>query len=236
MSTSSKLKLESAVSDGSGVAAVYGSDDEVVALASRIEALHPKAELMGADGCLYMAQIAIATGARALPAEANEIQVWHGDQPGELIFDLGFDFHNRIAWESGGYTLAVTPKSMNDAERNENGVPPEAHYAYRCVLVRMSDLERLQGFGVKFTDMAKGTASWEGVAVVTKSEMDARPAPVGRTWAWRCKRRAIKDAIRLAFGTSAKVFTMDRPTAAKETRPESNGRTDLKQLNEDLFG
>ncbi len=202
--------------DGMDIAAAYGTDDQVLALSARIEAVHSKAEMMGDVGCLRMAQISLATGARALPEEAQEIMVWREGVGGDwtnqdngtpLIFSLGFDFYHRVAWERGGFQFAMQSRDMTTEERKEHGVMSGGH-AQICKIVRRQDVIDYLGLGVPYKEILE-TAAITGIGVLSGHEIDNMAAPRGRSYLWRCRRRAEKDALRLAFGSGIRPVMME---------------------------
>lgn len=199
---------------------IYGSDTDLHRLALRILELHPEAAIMQESGCLYMAQISLATGAYALPAELGEIQVWQ-DEKGELIFMLGFAYHQRVMDSRGGGMWWPTPREMTSAERVQHKVLGD-DVGYICGLIRAQDMQWLTSLGIPAAEVIDNT-KYLGTAVVTAEEMASKKAPIARTWASVGMRRAGKDAMSKAFGTSiqALVISSDpvQPALAAPVRP-----------------
>lgn len=181
---------------------IYGSDTDLHQLAMRILEIHPQAEIMGEGGCLYMAQMSLATGAYALPSELGEIQVW--EEKGELIFMLGFAYHQRVMDSRGGGMWWPTAREMTSAERVQYKVFGD-DVGYICGLIRARDMQWLTSLGVKAGEVIDNS-KYVGTAVVTAEEMQQKRPPIGRTWASVGMRRASKDAMGKAFGTSIQAF------------------------------
>lgn len=188
---------------------IYGSDSDLHHLAARILELHPDAELMGEDGCLYMAQISLATGAYALPAELGEIRVWMED--GKLVFFLGYAYHQRVMDSRGGGIWWPTAREMTRAEHEKYRVPV-GDVGYICGLIRTQDIEWLKSIGLHNADAIDGV-KYTGMATVTAEEMSKKRPPIARTWASVGMRRAGKDAMSKAFGTTIQPLVMDAPSA-----------------------
>lgn len=185
---------------------LYGSDTELNRLALRILDVHPQADIMQEDGCLYMAQMSLATGAYALPAELGEIQVWR-DEQGKLVFMLGYAYHQRVMDSQGGGMWWPTPREMTSAERVQHKVLGD-DVGYICGLIRAKDMQWLTSLGIPAADVIDN-AKYVGTAVVTADEIANKKPPIARTWASVGLRRAGKDAMSRAFGTSIQAFVIE---------------------------
>lgn len=193
---------------------IYGSDTELHRLALRILELHPQAETMQESGCLYMAQISLATGAYALPSELGEIQVW--EENGELIFMLGFAYHQRVMDSRGGGVWWPTAREMTRAEHSQYKVLG-GDIGFICGLIRSQDIEWLKSLGLHNADSIDNV-KYVGTAVVTAEEMSQKKPPIARTWASVGMRRASKDAMSKAFGTSIQPMVVSQlePNSPKQ--------------------
>jgi hypothetical protein len=185
---------------------IYGSDNELNRLALRILEVHPQADIMQEDGCLYMAQMSLATGAYALPAELGEIQVWR-DEQGKLVFMLGYAYHQRVMDSQGGGMWWPTPREMTSAERIQHKVLGD-DVGYICGLIRAKDMQWLTSLGIAAAEVIDN-AKYIGTAVVTADEIANKKPPIARTWASVGLRRAGKDAMSRAFGTSIQAFVIE---------------------------
>jgi hypothetical protein len=185
---------------------IYGSDNELNRLALRILEVHPQADIMQEDGCLYMAQMSLATGAYALPAELGEIQVWC-DEQGKLVFMLGYAYHQRVMDSQGGGMWWPTPREMTSAERVQYKVLG-GDVGYICGLIRAKDMQWLTSLGIAAAEVIDN-AKYIGTAVVTADEIANKKPPIARTWASVGLRRAGKDAMSRAFGTSIQAFVIE---------------------------
>lgn len=205
---------------------IYGSDTELNRLALRILEVHPQAGIMQEDGCLYMAQMALATGAYALPAELGEIQVWR-DEQGKLVFMLGYAYHQRVMDSQGGGMWWPTPREMTSAERVQYKVLGD-DVGYICGLIRAKDMQWLTSLGIPAAEVIDNV-KYVGTAVVTADEIANQKPPIARTWASVGLRRAGKDAMSRAFGTSIQAFVIEAAPpmlAAPAAKPVPVERTE----------
>lgn len=225
--------IKTGLKAGSPLAGVYGNEDDLYALAQRIMDVHSFAEEMGEEGCLYMAQIALATGARPLPEELGEIPVWRDKKTGELIFMLGFPYFVRVMESHGGGVWWPTARSMSKEERTEYKVFGD-DLGYVCGLLRKSDVEIVSKLNVNPEEML-GNMRYVGIGKVSVEEMAEGKPPIGRTWASVGMRRASKDAVAKAFGTSLKPYVLDgpRPQPDQEKPKRFTDLTDEEAV--DLF-
>lgn len=224
--------VQSGIQPDMAVAARYGSDAEVFALAQRIMDVHSQAELMRTEGCVYMAQMSIISGARALPEELGEIRVWEED--GELVFYFGYQYHERVMESKGGGYFWPQARQMTPDERQQYEVL-DGDLAYICRLVRMSDLQQLTSMGLPASQVIDN-AAFVGVGVIMEEEMIQKKPPKGRTWAWLGMQRCEKDAMSKAFGTSAQPMHLGQVDAAAGDVLTAHERMSLEETNDLLFG
>ena len=219
------------------VGIMYGDEDQITLLADRISQLHPRADLMGDDGCLYMAQISLATGAQALPEELGEIKVWK--EGAELVFMLGFHYHNRMAQEKGGYVLVPEPEAMSKTTRNLYQLH-EHDIGVQCGVLPLKRVAQFVEWGMDFrTVLDQGIGVATGVGTVSKKEIDEKLGQLvtGETWFTVASRRSIKAGLVRAFGGFAKPLTFSPNTMAPDPKSFAAVAKDYtaEEANGELF-
>jgi len=172
--------------------AEWGSREEVRALAERLRTMMP--------GNLNQTQaLALAQYSAVLDANPFRGEIYAFDSRGKLVLAEGYKLLVRWARRQCNYSDRYEPV-------RDDGVPAGA-IAFRCYILRddaKDTLKMLVGAGADWRQ-AFDIAAQAAVGVVTKADMlnqKGQPIPPPKGWTWEqvAKKRALKNALNLAYG------------------------------------
>ncbi|MCW7072215.1 MAG: hypothetical protein OCU12_07840 [Methanophagales archaeon] len=233
----------------------YGEREEVREMVYRLMKFHPKAQEMGKEVMLSVAQLAILTGANPLEP-TQEIQVW--DHYGTPRVMLGIAFWRRKAREvdapvwwidsdATGPARYNEPRPMTQAERDEHA-PGIIGFTAICKCYRLSEYLALLDRNVPHREAARMLVR-TGIGVVTQDEMimkrntkynkkgDPKPPPNGRSWQWVAEKRAEQDVYRKLALIAPNEFLQpsDPHPAPEQADPDGISQMDDDDFNDFLF-
>ena len=174
----------------------WGSREDVSALARRLRQLLPGGEKLKPDEALTLAQYAMATDSNPYRGEVYA----YSDSHGFHLVD-GYKLLVRWAKREEDYSEIYRQIAADDPEL------PEGAIGFRCYVLRASARPFMQDLmrGGMSADDALELAATSAVGVVTKADRTTRqggevPPPTGWNWQQKARTRALKAALRLAYG------------------------------------
>lgn len=171
----------------------WRSRDEVDALAKRFQVMLPGK--LNRDQALALAQYSAALDANPFRGE-----VYAFESRGKLVLDEGYKLLVRWARRQCNFS------DRYERVRGEESVAEDA-IAFRCHILRddaQGTLKALTEVGASWAE-AFSIAAQSAVGVVTRDDMFNRqnqpiPPPKGWTWEQVARKRALKNALNLAYG------------------------------------
>ena len=207
-----------------------------------IQTGHEKAAEIPAQIIRAGAVLAVQVGANPNPL-AGELYIY--PIMGRWTPYLGIAYYRRIAEERGarvmfspGRNASDEPRAMTPEERETYNVP-EGTDAAICKGFRGDRLYEMIERGIPWIDAVQMIAR-TGIAFLRDEEKRDRNgkymnAPSGRSWQWKCNKRAEMDLYRkLGVVANGLIQAEQQAVAVAQALPvpEDYGR---QELNEDLF-
>lgn len=220
--------------------------DSAVAI---IQTAHEKAAEIPANVIRAGAILALQVGANPNPL-AGELYIY--PIMGKWTPYLGIAYYRRIAEENGARVmfcprddetrLGSEPRPMTPEERADYKVPDTTDAAI-CRGYRGDRLIELLDRGVPWRDAVQMLAR-TGIAFLRDEEKKDRSgkymnAPNGRSWQWKCDKRAEMDLYRKLGVVARSVVAVENIAIAtaepSEAQADDRPRYTVEQLNDDLF-
>lgn len=223
---------------------VVDPDTEAVEIAvSIIQTAIERAADIPAQVIRAGAILAVQVGANPNPL-AGELYIY--PIMGKWTPYLGIAYYRRIAEERGarvmfspGRNQSDEPRAMTDDERAYYGVP-DRMLASICKGFRGDRLVELMDRGIPWTDAAQMIAR-TGLGYLSDDEMKNRngqymSAPHGRSWQWKCDKRAEMDLYR-KLGVVADVQVLEREAVQIATEAQEGVVVPytVDDFNKDMF-
>jgi hypothetical protein len=202
--------------EGSALAA-YGSRDDVKELATRLQKFMPGGEKLTPEEAMAGAQYALSIGANPLNGEVYIFKDWKG----KLITVEGYKLLERWARRQCNYMSRETTPPDNELS--------EGDIAVRMWILRddmRPALRDLVDMGAPWGEAFETVATYAD-GVIGKDERFTRDGkaiapPKGWTWHQKARVRALKNAIRQAYGmpSLAEIAAMSWESDGVQTEPD----------------
>jgi hypothetical protein len=182
--------------------AIYGERGEIGAMASRVKHLMPGGNKLSDDSALAVAQAAYLMDANFLTGDLYGYE----DKDGKLVLVEGYKI--LVRWANDKSTFSTKEEPLTPEQKRLEGLDDDAiaYYVYLLRSDKREDLAMLTRCGATFRE-AFEIVTTRAIGVVTKADTWSRKynkpidPPVGWTWDQVAKKRGLKVAIRMAYGT-----------------------------------
>ncbi len=212
-----------------------------------IRTAHEQAGVIPANVIRAGAMLALQVGANPNPL-SGELYIYQ--IMGRWTPYLGIAYYRRIAEENGARVmfaprddetrLSWEPRPMTDEERADYKVPDGTDAAI-CRGYRGDRLIELLDRGVPWRDAVQMLAR-TGIAFLRDEEKKDRTgkymnAPNGRSWQWKCDKRAEMDLYRKLGVVAHSVVQAELAAASEDDDPPATDRQryTVEEANRDLF-
>ena len=181
-----------AVQEKADAPAEWGNREDITALANRLKTMLPGS--LSAPEALLLAQYSAAMDANPFRGEIYAYQ-----SRGKLVLTEGYKL--LVRWARRQCNFSDRYDRLNGGELEEGAI------GFRCHILRddaKDTLTMLVEAGAPWKEAFDIVAS-SAVGIVTKSDMTSKqgkhiPPPKGWTWDQVARKRALKNAINLAYG------------------------------------
>lgn len=221
-------------------------ENELAAAVEIIRTAHPASKEIPEQIIRAGALLALQVGANPNPL-SGELYIY--PIQGRYAPYLGIAFYRRVAEEQNARVMFVPdsrgsnePRAMTDEERKAHHVPDNVD-ASICRGFRGDRLLELLDRGVPWKDAAELLAR-VGVGYLRDEEKKGRDGkyinpPNGRSWQWKCDKRAEMDLYR-KLGVTARTVEQAQAAAAEIAapplaRPQLQGYT-VNDFNREIYG
>lgn len=225
---------------------IYDPRDEAIDRAvAIIQTAHQKAAEIPPMVMRAGAMLALQVGANPNPLAG---ELWIYPIKGNYTPSLGIAYYRRIAEENGTRVMYVPPagvaalsnepRAMTDDERQRYNVPALVD-ASICRGYRGDRLLELLDRGVPWRDAVEMLAR-TGIAYLRDDEKRDRGGkymdpPNGRSWQWKCDKRAETDLYRKLGVVARSVVNVEAHAQAIAIEAPDQPRYTIDQANADLF-